>query len=475
MLQGILLEIDTENKQGKIEQAVNRRQYLFNLDLWEGKANELCKNAEIEFDVEKARVIKIRPKPKPIDPNEIPVTKSAQECITEFFERENIILQNYKDFMENHPRLDFLRSQRFILTAYNDLCEMDGTLANPALKKLRQEILALYKEFENYVKKTEYSLEYSFEKIFLNRQSAYLKAQNLIEATKSSLNNAQAQVRPLSKELEESEFALKNSSNKHSKDFQELEKDVKAMRKRYVDLVNFIAVQKDLLVKTTDRLKNFRQQHLQEFSEVFTPMKQDIKEHFIMLLDTKAYDLDSVLWQRAKRSEVIKRFFRDAGIEGGYSSKTFLHYFLRGLDKSKLSPRSKELFNLLRYLEEVSKRNILIIRESSADLHRDKQIIEKVDSCLSIATEQKMIPAFNELCANKYDIVVMDWRNENVSALDFIRKFKITKKDAKIEFIILMPESKDSDFVLKARDLGVQFFVPAHDGGLLAESVRMAI
>ena len=81
MLQGILLEIDTENKQGKIEQAVNRRQYLFNLDLWEGKANELCKNAEIEFDVEKARVIKIRPKPKPIDPNEIPVTKSAQECI----------------------------------------------------------------------------------------------------------------------------------------------------------------------------------------------------------------------------------------------------------------------------------------------------------------------------------------------------------------------------------------------------------
>ena len=352
---------------------------------------------------------------------------------------------------------------------------MDGTLANPALKKLRQEILGLYKEFENYVKKTGYSLEYSFEKIFLNRQSAYLKAQNLIEMTQSSLNNAQAQVRPLGKELEESEFALKNSSNKHSKDFHELEKDVKAMRKRYVDLVNFIAVQKELLVKTTERLKDFKQKHLQEFAEAFTPMKQEIKEHFITLLDTKAYDLDSFLWHRAKRSEVVKRFFRDAGIEGGYSSKTFLHYFLRGLDKSKLSPRSKELFNLLRYLEEVSKRNILIIRESSADLHRDKQIIEKVDSCISIATEQKMIPAFNELCANKYDIVVMDWRNENVSALDFIRKFRATKKDAKIEFILLMPEHKGSDFMLKARDLGVQFFVPSHDGGLLAESVRMAI
>ncbi|WP_394958573.1 hypothetical protein [uncultured Helicobacter sp.] len=475
MFQGILLEVDTAANQGKIEQAVNKRQYLFDLALWEGKTNELVPKAEIEFDVERAQVIKIRPKPKPIDPDAIPVTKSAEECITEFFERENTILQNYRDFMDNHPRLDFLRSQRFILTAYNDLCEMDGTLANPALKKLRQEILGLHKEFENYVKKTGYSLEYSFEKIFLNRQSAYLKAENLIEMTQSSLNNAQAQVRPLGKELEESEFTLKNMSNKHSKDFRDLEKDVKAMRKRYVDLVNFIAVQKELLVKTTERLKNFRQQHLQEFAEVFTPMKEEIKEHFIMLLDTKAYDLDAFLWQRAKRSEVIKRFFRDAGIEGGYSSKTFLHYFLRGLDKSKLSPRSKELFGLLRYLEEVSKRNILIIRESSADLHRDKQIIEKVDSCISIATEQKMIPAFNELCENNYDIVVMDWRNENVSALDFIRKFRMTKKDAKIEFIILMPDHKDSDFMLKARDLGVQFFVPSHDGGLLAESVRMAI
>lgn len=471
MLQGILLEVDTQKKQGKIQQAVNKREYLFCLELWEGKESELVAKAEIEFDAEKGEVIKIRPKPKPLDPNEIPMTKSPEECILEFFARENGILENYKEFVANHPRLDFLRSQRFILTAYNDLCEMDGTLANPALKALRQEILNLYKEYENYIKKTSYALEYSFEKIFLNRQSAYLKAQDLIEMTQSSLNNAQAQVRPLSKNLEESEFALKSPKGSKA----ELEKEVKAMRKRYVDLLQYIAVQKELLVKTTERLKRFRDTHLEEFSEVFKPMKEDIRTHFIALLDTKAFDLDSFLWSRAKKSEIIKRFFRDAGIEGGYSSKTFLHYFLRGLDKSKLSARSKELFDLLRYLEQVSKRNVLIIRESSADSHRDTQIILKVDSCISVKTQQQMIPAFNELCANKYDIVVMDWRNENVSALDFIRKYKLTKKDSKVCFIILMPEHQDSNFMLKARDLGVQFFVPSHNADLLSDAVRMAI
>ena len=58
MLQGILLEIDTKTNQGKIEQAVNKRQYLFDLELWEGKENELVPKAEIEFE----KILKSRKK-----------------------------------------------------------------------------------------------------------------------------------------------------------------------------------------------------------------------------------------------------------------------------------------------------------------------------------------------------------------------------------------------------------------------------
>lgn len=476
MFQGILTAINTQEQSGKIEQAVNRRQYEFPLKLWEGKESELEVGVEIEFDAEKGEVLKIRPKPKPIDPNEIPVTKESKECINEFFAYELQVLDKYKDFTQGHKRLDFLLAQRFILAAYNHLNEMDGSLANTKLRELKSEILSLYGDYEAYNKKTSYSLEYSFEKIFLNRQSGYLKAVELIEMTQSSLANAQAQSRPLGKELEDKESSLKLMSNKsNSEEYLLLEREVKSLRKRNVDLLQYIAKQKELLVKTTERMKIFRQTHLEEFSRVYSVMKKDITQHFITLLDTKAYDLDSCLWDRAKRSESVKLFFRNAGIIGGYSSKTFLQYFLRGLDKSKMSEKSKELFSLLHYLESVSQKKILLIGKSESDINRDRQVILKVDSCVSVDTQQKMIPAFNELCTKNYDIVVMDWENEGVNATDFIKKFKLSKGDLPVIFILIVPESENNDFILKAKNLGVEFFVPFHNADLLSEAIRMTI
>ncbi len=476
MYQGILTAINPQEQSGKIEQAVNRRQYDFALELWEGKESELEIGIEIEFDAENGKVFKIRPKPKPIDPDEIPVTKESKECINEFFAYEMQVLEKYKDFTQGHKRLDFLRAQRFILTAYNHLNEIDNALADARLKGLKDEILSLYGDYESYNKKTSYSLEYSFEKIFLNRQSGYLKAAELIEMTQSSLANAQAQSRTVSRELEEKESSLKLLGDKsNSENYLLLEREVKSLRKRDVDLLQYIAKQKELLVKTTERMKIFRETHLQDFSLVYGVMNKNITEHFITLLDTKAYDLDSCLWERAKKSENVKLFFRDAGIIGGYSSKTFLQYFLRGLDKKKISEKSKELFKLLHYLESVSQKKILLIGKSESDINRDMQVILKVDSCVSVTAQQKMIPAFNELCTKNYDIVIMDWENEGVNAVDFIRKFRQSKSDCSVVFILIIPESGNSDFMIKARSLGVELFVPFHNADLLSDAVRMAI
>lgn len=476
MFQGILTAINPQEKNGKIEQAVNKRQYEFPLELWEGKESELEIGTEIEFDAENGKIFKIRPKPKPINPDEIPVTKEPKECINEFFAYEVEVLDKYKEFTQGHKRLDFLLAQRFILTAYNHLNEMDSALANTTLRNLKSEILALYGNYESYNKKTSYSLEYSFEKIFLNRQSAYLKAIELIEMTQSSLANAQAQSRPLGKELEDKESSLKIMGNKsHNEEYLLLEKEVKSLRKRNVDLLQYIAKQKELLVKTTERMKIFKQTHLEEFSLAYSVMKKDITERFITLLDTKGYDLDSCLWERAKQSESVKLFFRNAGIIGGYSSKTFLQYFLRGLDKSKMSEKSKELFKLLRYFESISHKKILLIGKSESDINRDMQIILKVDSCVSVDTQQKMIPAFNELCAKNYDIVVMDWENEGVNAADFIKKFRLSKDNSPVIFILIMPEGEHNELISRAKSLGVEFFVPFHNADLLSDAIRMAI
>ncbi|WP_288644436.1 hypothetical protein [uncultured Helicobacter sp.] len=94
MLEGKLIEIDTEQEKGKIEQNGNNRIYDFELAVWNDENGEPEVGAEVEFEVEMRVVTKVKIKPKPVDPDEIPMTKLPNVCNEEFFSREHGILEN---------------------------------------------------------------------------------------------------------------------------------------------------------------------------------------------------------------------------------------------------------------------------------------------------------------------------------------------------------------------------------------------
>ncbi|MCX2716967.1 hypothetical protein OQH61_04370 [Helicobacter sp. MIT 21-1697] len=475
MLYGKIIDIDSQANKAQVEQDLNKRIFDFAFDLWEDEISELKKGVEVEFVVEMRAVTKIHLKPKPVDPDAIPVNKPARLCIEEFFARENEILGKYKDFVAGHLKLDFVRMRRFLLTAYNDLCAMDPNVENDVLKKLKQEIAYLSQAYENYHKKTQYALNYAFETIFLARQVEYNKTIVRIEEIQSSLANAQAQTNSLSSALAAGEKSLGKRDDKGSKEYTEVEKEVKQMRKRYVDLLNFIGNQKDALVSENARMKNFKEEHFEKFAQVYTPMTQDIKTHFLALLDTKAYDFDTTLWGRAKYSQSIKHFFRNSRIEGSFSSKTFLRYFLRGLDKTKLSARSKELFDLLHYLETTNRKSLMIVRETMVNTLKYKEVIEKIDSSLLITIDNDPINALKSLIQKSQDIIVIDEKIGNVSALSVIKTYKeLPKANPKIIFCVVVRQLPPSEIVSKGKFMGVEF-VNEHNMDMLYDCIRMAL
>ena len=268
------------------------------------------------------------------------------------------------------------------------------------------------------------------------------------------------------------------ASSRNSQEYLRLEKEVKAMRRTYVDLIQFIATRQEFLVKERERLKKFKEIHKQEFIDVYAPMLRDIKNRFITLLDSKAYDLDSELWDRAKKSQSVRRFFRDARIEGGFSSKTFLRYFLRGLDKNKASPKTKELFSLLKYLEEVSHKNVLVLRDSNVNALKYKEVIEKIDSTLTVSTDSNPLNALKLLASTRQDIVVLDEKIGDMNALDFIQNTKQVLKDKNtkpIIFCLVVAKMPDFEKAEEAKKLGVQYFIPEQNMDALFDSVRMAL
>ena len=204
-------------------------------------------------------------------------------------------------------------------------------------------------------------------------------------------------------------------------------------------------------------------------------MLKQIKERFIEILDSKAYDLDSALWERAKQSQIIRKFFRDARIEGGFCSKTFLRYFLRGIDKNKVSAQSKELFSLLKYLEDVSRKNVLVLRASSVDALHCKEIIKKIDSTLNISIEQDVLNALKLLAVKPQDIIVMDEKVGVTAVQDFIEQTKQLPNQKPIIFCVIVKSMPDYETAQKGREAGISYFIPDQNMDAMFDSVRMAL
>ena len=98
----------------------------------------------------------------------------------------------------------------------------------------------------------------------------------------------------------------------------------------------------------------YTKKYYRDFERELSILKVKYKDMISGILNYKAYDLDVSIWKNASKSRMIQEFFKDAGIKGGYSTKTFLHYYLGTLDKSKIKDEQEELFKLLEYLEKTS-------------------------------------------------------------------------------------------------------------------------
>lgn len=476
MLEGQIISIDTTNKEGKVQQTLNKRIYPFSFKVWQGEEDELVPNIDVEFVVENKVVVKMQLKISLEDEEAIPVTKSAEECINEFFAREKSILNHHKDFMEGGKELDFMRMKRFLFTAYNDLCDLDSMLENKELKAVKHEVATLYKDFEEYNRKIQYPLAYAFERIFLVRQVAYTHLEQYIEDVKIGMASAKAESEPLGRRLEEEEKNLRLMPDKKSSEYLEFEKEVKALRRRFVDLIDYIAKQKDVIARESARLQAFKEKHYQMFSDVFAPMTAEIKTRFIKLLNTKGYELDKEMWARAKTNQYVKKFFRDADIHGGYNSKTYLRYFLKGLDKSKVvSSKTKELFGLLKDLEKISMQNIMVIQENDTKSFKSQQLIERVDSGLKVTVEHNPFDALAKLGSKPQDIVVLDYKNMGLMAFDFIREYKATPNAKKTVFIVVTPTPLDYNTMEEGREIGVEYYVLANDAEGFSDAIRMVI
>jgi hypothetical protein len=248
-----------------------------------------------------------------------------------FFDDALKMAQTELDFIDQNgfeqPKLDYIKLRRFLVTAYNNLKTIDPRIAEDGLlAKIQQDVERLHAYLLEFNKKTKLG-KLVYVRDFLPSVPQYHALQNEVSITEAVKKRCQTAAARSEREL----AVLPPPKSDEEISYQ------KALNARYVDAIDGLARAKDKLVVISKELKELEDMMSVEFIKRYREYSENVDSALREIIQTKSYYLDKLLWELAANSQMIAKFFRRSRIEGDYSTKTFISYYLRNIDVNKSS------------------------------------------------------------------------------------------------------------------------------------------
>lgn len=395
-----------------------------------------------------------------IDMTPISMTKSIDECIDEFFTLIRRTVKDEEDSMHAERKLEFLKMRRFLLTAYNNMYEMDRDFFDDELQMLKRNLMGVFKVYEGFKSKSTYP-KVAYESVFLSQQEEYVKARTDVDIKNGQISALAATELATREELKEKEKVyLKLVQKGRSPALAKLIESIKALKKKDVDLIHKIGVLKEEVAAISKKVIEFRDRYYEMFARHFSEESEMYEKKLVRIMDAKAYELDFNLWQKARESEIVINFFKTAQITEEFGSVGFLRYYLKNLDATKLNDENRQLMDLLKSLESMASKKVLILSEDVQKANELKQEIAGIDKDFLINASARPKDALKWAQSNPVDLILLDSNMRAMSGLDFIKQFNSKKgKEASYTTIVLMAPSISREEVIKAGNLGIKEFI----------------
>ena len=249
-------------------------------------------------------------------------------------------------FIENNEltpsNVDYFKLKRFLETAVRNLRSIDNNLLTGLVQKLYKDVMSLYSFYGSAVSRTAMP-QLIFERDFLKSLKPYKQLSDRVDELKAMKNSYELKMRYLEGSMKALELNM-NSDEKR--------REYAQLKTRYAEATHYFAEARDEIPIAYRKMSEIEQ----TFRDIFLTWFEEYRDYYLGELqnatNTKFYYLDKTLWYKAERSQEIRRFFKDAGIRGGYDTKTFIEYYLRNIDMRKTFDRGwhtylKEILNIL--------------------------------------------------------------------------------------------------------------------------------
>ena len=383
----------------------------------------------------------------------------VSDAIDQYFIYITHELTAYDKERPGERRMDYFIMKPFLITAFNQFKAMDATLEDDKLKQARWRMEKAAQLWQVMIRKTIGSVEQIYEEVFLKKQVAYLTLLHESEALIDAMNKGRGELGTVTKQLESAKEEIKHLKGEAKEQALSLSKKLNA---RNVDLVHKLGEQKQRLDTVRDEMQAMWDAHRDSFVETFREKVDTIKGELSDTLGLLAFRFDQQLWRRAKFSEPIRNFFSESRIEGIFSSKTFLEYFVSNVDANLAGEQLKKL---VRYLSDYNKKNkipIALLGSDPLEIARLKGQVERLDSLLKVLpfTQPEMLFKAHE--KEPFWVVIADfYATGKMTALEFVETFKarFPKAAEEVTFAVNLPSREARSEYRRAVGAGIKHIV----------------
>ena len=389
---------------------------------------------------------------------EIKVTMTIESSISRYFTPSYTVLKNFDKYLNRHRELHFVKMRRFLHTTFNSLSEIDPHFKSTQIVRLYDNMKKVAKVYDDFALKRRMGIR-AYHVVFLQQQERYAMLENLLKHNLSEIDILREQTLGFKKNVKKRKDELQSAPEKstlyHEKS-SEL-KDLKRRENSTIMRMNEVAEQNEII---THVLRDFRDTYEDQFLLMYKKYTQGIQPKLFSILNAMAFEFDVEIWLQASQSTLIKNYFKSAYTNDVINSKTYLTYYLKGLDKSKLTEENQDLQELLDYLTESTPINCVIYMPQEEDLKTFQTTLEADDNGIEIHGYTDAKIALTQAFKMRIDILLIDLETDSMILENFLSLYqknaKKLQKKAKVMFVC----SEATDYVIaKAELLGADSLI----------------
>lgn len=241
-----------------------------------------------------------------------------------FKEIDEVTHYNVNFLEENHfiePKLDYTKLKRFIDTAMNNIRELSPGVIDDLLGKMRNHVKAIFEFQQEFIQINKVN-KAIYKRDFLGRLKPYNDLNHEIEKSEAFRNKFEAMIASTDTELK---------MLGQPKGVEEI-RNYKILKKKNIDSIHHLAVEKEKIQAMQQALLRLEEMCEEEFFAQFDDKKRYYVEAMNSIANTLTYYLDKLFWSRAQESPEVTKFFRDAEIQGEIGLKSYIGYYLKGIN-----------------------------------------------------------------------------------------------------------------------------------------------